>query len=60
MGQGIVMSTVRFLGRTYPKLAGIVRALCAVTGRCRLPVVAVVAVTVAVNLVEEPQDVCGL
>ena len=36
-------------GRTYPKLARIVRALCAVAGRCRLPLVAAVAVTVAVN-----------
>jgi hypothetical protein len=29
------LQTVRFSGRTYPKLARIVRALCA--GRCRLP-----------------------
>jgi hypothetical protein len=45
-------TTVRFSGRTYSKLPGIVRALCAVVGRCRLPVVAAVAVTVAVNQVE--------
>ena len=36
-------------GRTYPKLRRIVRVLCAVAGRCRLPLVAAVAVTVAVN-----------
>jgi hypothetical protein len=36
-------------GRTYPKLARIVRALCAVAGRCRLPLAAAVALTVAAN-----------
>ena len=36
-------------GRTYPQLARILRALCAVADRCRLPLVAAVAVTVAVN-----------
>ncbi len=36
-------------GRTYPKLLPIVRVFCAVAGRCRLPMVAAVAVTVAVN-----------
>ena len=32
-------STVRFSGRTYPKLARILRELCAVAGRCCLPLV---------------------
>ena len=36
-------------GRTYPKLARIVRALCAVAGRCWQPLAAAVAVTVAVS-----------
>ena len=38
-------STVRFSGRTYPKLARILRELCAVAGRCCLPLVATVAVS---------------
>jgi hypothetical protein len=42
-------ATVRFSGRTYPQLARIVRELCAVAGRCCLPVVAAVAVIVAVT-----------
>jgi hypothetical protein len=41
--------TIRFSGRTYPQLAQIVRALCAVAGRCWLSQVAAVAVTVAVT-----------
>ena len=41
--------TVCFSGRTYPQLARIVRVLCAVAGGCCQPVVAAVAVTVAVN-----------
>jgi hypothetical protein len=41
--------TVRFSGRTCPQLAWIVRALCAVAGRCCSPLVAAVAVTVAVS-----------
>jgi hypothetical protein len=36
-------------GRTYPQLARIVRALCAIAGRCWWPVAAAVAVTVAVS-----------
>jgi len=36
-------STFRFSGRTYPELARIVRALCAVAGRCWQPVAAAVA-----------------
>ena len=38
-----------FSGRKYPQLAPIVRALCAVAGRCWSPVAAAVAVTVAVS-----------
>ena len=30
----VLVPTVRFSGRTYPQLARIVRALCAVAGRC--------------------------
>src|SRR5690349_18310976 len=41
--------TIRFSGRTYPQLAQIVRELCAVAGRWCLPLVAAVAVTIAVN-----------
>jgi hypothetical protein len=41
--------TVRFSGRTYPQLARIVRELCAVAGHWCLPLVAAVAVTVAVS-----------
>ena len=37
-------ATFRFSGRTYPKLARIVRALCAAAGRCRLPLVAAISV----------------
>jgi hypothetical protein len=39
----------RFSGRTYPQLARIVRALCAITGGCCEPVATAVAVTVAVS-----------
>ena len=39
-------TTVRFSGRTYPLLARILRASCAVAGRCCLPLAAAVAVTV--------------
>jgi hypothetical protein len=46
---GLRASTFCFSGRTYPRLAQIVRALCAVAGRCWLSEVAVVAVTVAVT-----------
>ncbi len=42
-------STVCFSGRTYPQLAQIVRAPCAVADCCCLPVVAAVAVAVAVK-----------
>ena len=45
--------TVRFSGRTYPKLAWLLRALCAVVGCCCLPLVAGVAVIVAVRLDHE-------
>lgn len=41
-------STFRFSGRTYPKLASIERALCAVAGRRCQPLANAVAVTVAV------------
>ena len=41
-------ATFCFSGRTCPKLARILRALCAVAGRCCLPLVAAVAVIVAV------------
>src|SRR6266487_4286860 len=45
-----VLGTERLLsGRTYPKLRRIVRVFWAVTDRCRLPLVAAVAVTVAVS-----------
>ena len=44
-------TTVRFSGRTYPLLARILRASCAVAGRCCLPLAAAVAVTVAVSRV---------
>ena len=37
---GIELPTIRFSGRTYPELARIVRVLCAVVGRCCLPLVA--------------------
>ncbi|HZI73242.1 MAG TPA: hypothetical protein VFD73_04300, partial [Gemmatimonadales bacterium] len=47
---GADSATFPFSGRTYPQLARIVRALCAVPGRWCLPVVAAVAVTVAVSL----------
>jgi len=43
-----------------PELAQIVRALCAVAGRCWLPMVAAVAVTVAVSRVDILRFVCGL
>jgi len=43
------LPTFRFSGRTYPKVARIVRELCAVAGRCCQPVVAAVAITVAVT-----------
>jgi hypothetical protein len=49
-----LLRTVRFSGRTYPKLRRIVRVLCAVAGRWRLPLVAAVAVTVAVNPAQAP------
>jgi hypothetical protein len=39
--------TVCFSGRTYPQLARILRALWAVAGRCRLRLVAAVAVSSA-------------
>jgi hypothetical protein len=42
-------TTFRFSGRTYSQLAQIVRELCAVAGRWCLPLVAAVAVTVAVS-----------
>ena len=45
----MVLPTFRFSGRTYPQLAQIVRELCAVAGRWCLPLVAAVAVTVAVS-----------
>jgi hypothetical protein len=41
--------TVCFSGRTYPQLAQIVRELCAVAGRWCSPLVAAVAVSVAVS-----------
>ena len=41
--------TTVFSGRTYPELAQILRELCAVAGRWCLPLVAAVAVTVAVS-----------
>jgi hypothetical protein len=47
--RGMGSPTFRFSGRTYPQLARIVRALCAVAGRWCLPRVAAVAVTVAVS-----------
>ena len=46
---GADSATFRFSGRTYPQLAEIVRELCAVAGRWCLPLVAAVAVTVAVS-----------
>jgi hypothetical protein len=47
--RGTDPATFRFSGRTYPQLAQIVRELCAVAGRWCLPLVAAVAVTVAVS-----------
>ncbi len=48
-GRRAYLPIVRFSGRTYPQLARIVRVLCAVAGRCCLPLVAAVAVTVGVR-----------
>ena len=45
--------TFPFSPRTYPQLVRIVRALCAVVGRCCLLLVAAVAVTVAVSRDQE-------
>ena len=46
---GVELPTFRFSGRTYPQLVRIVRVLCAVAGCRCLPLVAAVAVTVAVS-----------
>jgi hypothetical protein len=48
-GESWTAPSVCFSGRTYPQLAQIVRASCAVAGRCWLSQVAAVAVTVAVT-----------
>jgi hypothetical protein len=53
--RGTGSPTFHFSGRTYRKLARIVRALRAVAGRCCLPLGAAVAVTVAVIRAMRPR-----
>jgi len=53
--------TFRFSGRTYPQLARIVRVLCTVGGRCCLPLVAAVAVSLAQSIgSDRPRSLQGM
>jgi len=49
---GAVERPSAFRAGHIPQLLRILRVLCAVAGRCRLPLVAAVAVTIAVNSAE--------